>query len=130
MEKTKKIYLVEFYHHDWDNEEETRVPLRAFVDRDIAVMFAGLCEIEKERIQMTLQAYWMEHQPERDRISKSQRAVLLSKTYVIGNPDELRAQEIWTGAKKIETSHKYHPDWSVFQDSDIDYEVNTVELVL
>jgi len=130
MEKTKKIYLVEYYHHDWDNEDEVREPLMAFVDRDKAGIFAGLCEVEKNRIQESLEAYWMEHQPERDSISNVLREMLHNGIYHKGSEWETRQNEIMAGAQIIEKSHKYHPDWSVFQDSDIEYEVNTIELVL
>lgn len=130
MEKIQRIYMVEYYHHDWCNEDEIREPIKAFVDKKKADAFAKLCEKEKDRIQMSLQAYWMEHKPERDGIANAIRESLLNGTYVKGSILELRQNEIMAGSQIIEQSHKYHPDWSIFQDSDIDYEVNSIELVL
>lgn len=128
MPNSIEIYLVEIYWEDYINEDTIRIPLMAFETLPDAEEYCDKCSAEKQRIQTELKAYWDKHQAERDRLVKSQREKLLNGTYVKGNDEELRTQEIFKGSKAIEDSHEYH-DLPIYQDMDLTYESTPIDYV-
>ena len=123
----KEIYMVEAFNDNYD-EGEVRIPLVTFMSMDDAEDHAGLCADEATRIQSDLKAYWKKHNPEMQRLTDKMRSELHNKTYKKGSPDELRRVELFTGAKEIENSHKYHPDLPIYDNLEVHYEITPIEL--
>ena len=125
---TRHIFVVEIYWDDYINEDVIQIPMRAFTTMELAEDFATKCEEEKQRIDNALQVYWMEYTPEYQALTKEIRALLMRRENMLESSAHKRQEEIMNASKKIEASHKYHPDLHVYKDMDMHYEITTLEL--
>ena len=120
--------MVEIYWDDFINEDVIRIPMRAFTTIELAEDFASKCTEEKQRIDNSLQVYWMEYRPEYDALSKEIRALLMRRESLLDSTAHIRQGEIRDKGKEIEASHKYHPDLHVYQGMELLYEITPLEL--
>jgi hypothetical protein len=127
-----KVYLVEYNNFDEINEEHIHYPMKAFVSETDAEVYAQQCRDELDRIQFELGVYWDEHKEEYEELCRKQRNDMRQghmESWQKDSKEELRKQSLMDAAVLIENSHKFHPDYPVYLESDIQYEVTPLELV-
>ncbi len=124
-----KIYTV--LYSAFDGECSYDRPVKAFTKKDDAIECADLCIEECERIQSESDAHYEKYKDELAALHQKIRSVVLERKGKGINlrelPESIRSMEINNEVRDIMRTHKYDPNFRVFDD-DYSYIVEELEL--
>ena len=124
-----KIYTV--LYSAFDGECSYDRPVKAFTKENVAIGYADLCIKECERIQSELDSHYEKHKDELAVLHQRIRSVVLERKGKRINlrelPESIRSMEINSASRDIMRTHKYDPNFRVFDD-DYSYTVEELEL--